>query len=48
MAADNTLQDCEVIEQGSANDSDFIQDYKKSNQHLTQKANKKVLYKIIG
>ena len=43
VAGDHTLQDCEIIEQGSVNDSDVIQDYKKENQHLTQtKVAKKV------
>ena len=34
MSKDNTLQDCTEIEEGSEHDSDLIQDYKKSNQHL--------------
>ena len=42
MGTDNTLQDCEGIEQGSVNDSDVIQDYKKGNQHLVQKSTKRV------
>ena len=43
VAGDHTLQDCDIIEQGSVNDSDVIQDYKKENQHYPSKAaNKKV------
>jgi len=34
MSKDNTLQDCTEVEEGSEHDSDLIQDYKKSNQHL--------------
>ena len=34
MSKDNTLQDCTGVEEGSEHDSDLIQDYKKSNQHL--------------
>ena len=34
MSKDNSLQDCSTVEEGSANDSDLIKDYKKSNQHL--------------
>ena len=41
MASDNALQDCQAIEQGSINDSDVIQDYKKGNQHLKPRENKK-------
>jgi len=41
VAGDHTLQDCDNIEQGSINDSDVIQDYKKENQHLPNKATKK-------
>ena len=41
MAPDNTLQDCDVIAEGSAIDSDIIQDYKKGNQmHLQMNPNK--------
>lgn len=41
MAKDNTLQDCEEIEEGSANDSEIIQDYKKNNK-LPKNQGKKV------
>ena len=34
MSKDNSLQDCKDVEEGSPHDSDLIQDYKKSNQHL--------------
>jgi len=41
MAPDNTLQDCDGIADGSAIDSDIIQDYKKGNQmHLQMNPNK--------
>ena len=42
VAGDHTLQDCDIIEQGSVNDSDVIQDYKKENQHFPSKLAKKV------
>jgi hypothetical protein len=42
MAKDNALQDCEEIEEGSPNDSDIIQDYKKHNQQLPLNCLKKV------
>jgi len=41
VAGDHTLQDCDIIEQGSVNDSDVIQDYKKENQHFPSKLAKK-------
>ena len=34
MSKNNSLKDCKDVEEGSAQDSDLIQDYKKSNQHL--------------
>lgn len=34
MSKDNSLVDCKEVEEGSPHDSDLIQDYKKSNQHL--------------
>ena len=34
MSKDNSLKDCKEVEDGSAQDSELIQDYKKSNQHL--------------
>jgi len=35
LAADNTLQDCDTIADGTALDSEIIQDYKKGNlKHL--------------
>jgi hypothetical protein len=41
LAADNTLQDCDGIAEGSAIDSEIIQDYKKGNQkHLQLNPNK--------
>ena len=41
MAPDNTLQDCDGIVEGSAIDSEIIQDYKKGNQmHLQMNPNK--------
>ena len=41
MAPDNTLQDCDVVAEGSAIDSEIIQDYKKGNQkHLQLNPNK--------
>jgi hypothetical protein len=41
MAPDNTLQDCDGIAEGSAIDSEIIQDYKKGNQmHLQMNPNK--------
>lgn len=39
MNKNNTLDDCKDVEEGSERDSDLIQDYKKSNQHL-EKNNK--------
>ena len=41
LAGDNTLQDCDGIAEGSAIDSEIIQDYKKGNQkHLQLNPNK--------
>lgn len=34
MSKNNSLKDCKEVEEGSAQDSDLIQDYKKSYQHL--------------
>ena len=34
MSKNNSLKDCKEVEEGSAQDSDLIQDYKKSNQRL--------------
>lgn len=41
MGKNNSLEDCEDIEEGSPNDSDIVQDYKKVNQQIP-KQNKKV------
>ena len=32
--SDNSLRDCQEVEEGSAQDSEIIQDYKKNNQHF--------------
>ncbi len=41
----NSLEDCQSIEEGSAKDSEIIQDYKKNNQHhQLSKQEKKVLF----
>ena len=47
LGSDNTLEDCEEIEEGSANDSEIVQDYKKSNQQIPKQA-KKVSKIMIG
>lgn len=41
LGKNNTMQDCDGIEEGSANDSDIIKDYKKVNQQMP-KSGKKV------
>ena len=45
MSKDNSLQDCKEVEEGSPYDSDLIQDYKKSNQHLDKPKNSR---KVVG
>jgi hypothetical protein len=36
LAPDNTLRDCDGIVEGSAIDSEIVQDYKKGNQKYLQ------------
>ena len=40
LGKDNTLEDCDGIEEGSAKDSDIVQDYKKVNQQLPSRGKK--------
>ena len=46
MAPDNTLQDCDGIAEGSAIDSEIIQDYKKGNQMHLQMNPSKISKKV--
>ena len=46
MSKNNSLKDCKDVEEGSAQDSDLIQDYKKSNQHLDKP--KVIFFNILG
>jgi len=46
MSKNNSLKDCKEVEEGSAQDSDLIQDYKKSYQHLDKPKSKKVSRRI--
>ena len=46
MGRENRLEDCNSIEEGSANDSEIIQDYKKVNQAKVHNKKTKVRHFI--
>ena len=48
MGRENRLEDCNSIEEGSANDSEIIQDYKKVNQAKVHNKKTKVRTKTIN